>query len=157
MGSPSTNRVYNSHKGGSDAGVDITSALQTRWLEPAGGYKCRIRRARFTGNGDFMATVLDDYRSSGSLASLNVSISDTSADYDDNQNYDNDVLYGPTAFQSIQDHHSIGVLRAMSIRIDETSSLVTTGRPIVQGGVDPEQGAWSLSNVKLLAIDLGIE
>lgn len=157
FGSPSTNRIYNSHKGGTDAGVAISSALQTRWLEPAGGYLSRIRRARFVGNGIFQASVLKDYETSGSLATLNVSIASSAGVYNTGQLYDNDVLYGPTQFQALDDHHSIGIVRAMSVLITETSSLTTTGRPIVSGGVEPEQGAWSLSSIKLLAIDLGIE
>lgn len=150
-------KIYNSHKGGTDDGVAITSALMTRWLEPAGGYLCRIRRARFVGNGSFMATVLQDYETAGSLASLSVVIDSTGATYDAGDLYDDDEMYGPTAFQGIDDHHSIGVVRAMSVLIEETSSLTTTGRPIVAGGVEPEQGAWSLASIKLLAIDLGIE
>lgn len=157
FGSPSTNRIYNSHKSGSDAGVAIRSVLQTLWLEPSEGYKSRIRRIRFTGVGEFDVTVLQDYRVAGTLATLHVAISSDAGIYDDGDLYDDGVLYGPTAFQGIEDHYSIGVVRAVSLRIDETSTVVKTGRSIIEGVITTEQGGWSLSSARMLAVDLGLD
>lgn len=158
MGSPSVNgMIYNAYTGGSDNGTAITSKLRTRWLEPAQGYKTRIRRARFTGRGTFNATLLKDYERSQSGITLPVSIVGNEAIYDDpGAIYDNPgTIYGPTSFQGKQDFYSLGTARAISVLIEETSSTTGAGREIVAGGAIPEVGAWGLAFVSLLTIELG--
>jgi hypothetical protein len=159
MGSPTVNgMVYNGYSGGSDNGVAITSKFQTRWMEPARGYKARIRRIRFTGRGIFNATVLQDFERTQSGITLPVAIVGDEAIYDDpGAVYDDpDTIYGPTRFQGKQDFYSIGVMRQLSIKIEETSSLTHEGREILEGGSLPEEGAWGLAFASVLAIDLGI-
>jgi hypothetical protein len=157
FGSPSTEgRIYNSHVGGSDNGAAIASSLTTRWLEPSGGYLSRLRRVRFTGVGDFTATLLKDYQVSGSGTDLSVSIASETPDYDEGHLYDDDELYGPSSFQGHDDHFSLGTCRSLALRISESSTVVKSGRPIFGGTVLPQQGAWSLAHARFLAVDLGI-
>lgn len=158
MGSPTVDgMVYNAYSGGSDNGTAITSKFQTRWLEPAKGYKARIRRARFTGRGTFNATLLEDYERAQSGVTMPVSIVGAAAIYDDPGSiYDTDDLYGPTIFQGKQDFYSLGVARAVSILIEETSSDIYPGREILEGATLPEEGAWALAFISLMTIDLGI-
>jgi hypothetical protein len=157
FGSPSSDgRIYNSHVGGSDNGAAIASSLTTRWLEPSGGYLSRLRRVRFTGVGDFTATLLKDYQVSGSGTDLSVSIASDTPDYDEGHLYDDDELYGPSAFQGHDDHFSLGTCRSLALKVSETSTVVKSGRPIFGGTVLPQQGAWSLAHARFLAVDLGI-
>jgi hypothetical protein len=157
FGSPTLNgRIYNFGSTGADAGVAITSIFQTRWAEPAGGRKSRLRQARFTGRGTFSADVLKDYYDSSTQAALPVSISPGGAIWDDpGSTWDTSGdLWGPLFFQGFQDFFSLGVCRAVSIKITETSSVSIQGREI--NGVAIEKGNFSLGNIDLLAFDLGI-
>lgn len=157
FGSPSiAGRIYNHGSTGSDAGVAITSSFQTRWAEPSDGRKSRLRSVRFTGRGSFQADVLKDYYDGTSQAALPVSISPGGAIWDDPLYKWDDpgTLWGPLYFQSFQDFHSLGVCRAVSVKITETSSASIQGR--VVAGVPVETGNFSLSNIDFLAFDLGI-
>lgn len=159
MGSPSSaGRIYNTYKGGNDNGAAIVSKFQTGWRELADGNKARIRRARYTGLGEFSATVLKDYEAAGSLAAHDVALLSSAAIYDDaGALYDNpNTLYGPVAYETKQDFWSVGVLRQAAILIEETSSLVGEGPPILDGTAVVQTGAWRLSNIKLMTIDLGV-
>lgn len=156
FGSPSVaGRVYTSHNGGSDAGAAIASTLQFNWKEPNGGHKVRVRRARFVGSGTFDATMIKNYEVSPSGRVLPVAITSSAALYDSGFNYDDPAsIYGPTAFQGHQDFWHVGVGRALSFIITESSTISGFGRPIM-GGASPEIGGWSLSHVNMLCIDLG--
>ena len=157
FGSPTiAGRIYNFGKTGADAGAAITSSIQTRWQEPSGGRKSRLRQVRFTGRGNFQADILKDYYQDASQAAVSVSISPGGAIWD-NPAYkwdDPGSLWGPLYFQSFQDFYSLGVCRAVSVKISETSSSSIQGRTVA--GVPVETGAWTLSNIDFLAIDLGI-
>jgi hypothetical protein len=148
--------IFNSHKGGFDDGVAIASHLQTYWIEPSFGNKTRVRRARFVGFGEFDASLYKDYQSDQNLRTLHVDIEDTSSIYDDPASiYDDPAsIYGPGRFQGFQDFYSIGTFRSFSMRISETSSLTQQSRPVL-GGMTREIGAWSLSHINLMSIDLG--
>lgn len=157
FGSPTiAGRIYNHGKTGADAGVAITSSFQTRWAEPSGGRKSRIRQARVTGRGTFSVDVVKDYYDSATQASLPVVISPGGAVWDNAGSvWDNPAtLWGPLYFQGFQDFYSLGVARAVSLKISETSSGSIQGRTIA--GVPVETGAWTLSNIDLLCFDLGI-
>jgi len=155
FGSPTVNgRIYNSHSTGADDTANIASYFQSRWIEPDFGNKVRIRRLRMIGSGEFNAALYKNYESGQSLRTVlnefeqpNIGIYDTST-------YDSTAVYGPSQFQGISDHWSIGVVRSLSVRIDETSQLTQEGRPII-GVSTGTVGAWSLSHMSLMAIDLG--
>lgn len=156
FGSPTLQgRIYNHGSTGADAGTAITSQFQTHWAEPADGRKSRLRQARFTGRGTFSADILKDYYDSPSQAALPVNISPGGAVWDSTYTWDSpSSLWGPVYFQGFQDFFSLGVCRAVSIRISETSSTSIQGRTVA--GVPMETGAWTLSNIDLLTFDLGI-
>lgn len=157
MGSPTVNGlVYNGYRTGADDGAAIASHMTTYWIEPNFGNLTRIRRARFVGYGTFNASLYKDYESGQSLPTLAVDITPAEWVYDDPLAvYDDpDVTYGPTAFQSYQDFWSIGTVRSLAIRIDETSTISLPGRNVV-GESTGVQGAWTLAHVNLMSIDLG--
>lgn len=154
MGSPTQDgMVYNGYRGGSDDGADIASFMQTYWLEPNYGNLVRVRRARFVGYGEFEAALYRDYEAGQSLPSLSVDITPEEALWDD-FDWDDGTLWGPVAFQDYQDFWSIGTARSFSIRISETSDIVLPGREVAGQSIS-EVGAWTLSHVNLMTIDLG--
>lgn len=156
FGSVSTNRIYNSHKGGSDNGSNIASYMQTNWIEPNDGAKFRIRRLRVSGRGAFTLVPLKDWETAGSLPGQSVDITSPAGGYNEGDLYDNDVLYGPAAFLGHQDFWSSGVFRSIALRVEETSSLVSSGPAIFEGDITPERGAWEMSHVLGMAFDLGV-
>jgi hypothetical protein len=159
FGSPVNNgRIYNSHTGGSDAGVAISSQFQTRWAEPADGKLARLRSSRVVGRGTFSADVFKDYRDGSSQAALAVNIQPGGAIWDDvNSRWDDpDTIYGPLYFQSYQDFYSLGTCRAVSVMFSETSSSSIDGRTIAGGAVPVEVGAWTLAYISFLTFDLGM-
>lgn len=158
FGSPSVNgMIYNHGVGGSDDGAAISSQFQTYWQEPNFGNLTRVRRVRVVGLGIFNVTLYKDYETGGSFASLPVSITNNAGIYDDAGSlYDSDDLYGPVAFQGYQDFYSIGVIRAFSLRIEETSTQTQQGREIIDGQQLPEGGAWRFNSMKIMTIPLGI-
>jgi hypothetical protein len=157
FGSPSSaGRIYNSHRTGADAGTAISCYAQLRWTEPNAGNLTRIRRARFMGMGAFTADIYRDYELSTSMASLSINISSVAAEYDDpNSLYDTDDYYGSLHEQRHDERWSVGVVRSVSVKIVESSSLSFQGRPIAGGASQPEQGAWILSGVRMTVLPLG--
>src|SRR3954451_1561319 len=147
-------RVHNFNVTGSDNGTAISSFLQTRWIEPNYGNLVRIRRIRFVGNGILSATLLQDYESGISQAPLAVNISSSGFKYDESWKYDEGVPYGPGAFQNYQDFYSVGVQRAFALYLSETSTISGQGRSII-GSSANEIGAWELSHVNAMTINLG--
>lgn len=157
MGSPTTaGLVFNGYKTGSDDGVDITSHMQTYWIEPNYGNLTRIRRIRFVGYGEFDASLYKDYESGQSLRTLHVDVTSNTPQWDDGSDWDDGSLWGPKAFQSYQDFWSIGTARSFSVRISETSDSSSPGRNIV-GQSTGEVGAWTISHINLMTIDLGFK
>lgn len=157
FGSPTNNgRIYSHNTGGSDAGSPIASTLQTRWIEPRGGNKTRVRRVRFVGHGNFNATLLRDYVVSQSGATMPVNITDESALWDSGYEWNGSTsVWGPTSFQSHQDFWSLGTYRAFSCQVTETSTNVSTGRVFLEGVPEIEVGAWTLSHISMLTFGLG--
>lgn len=153
FGSPTTNRIYNLAKGGSDAGVAISSAFQTRWAEPADGRKGRLRKARFVGRGTFQADYFKDYQSGPSQAASQVNINPGGLVW--NEGNWNEAEWGPLFFQSYQTFWSLGTCRALSVYISETSSISTSGLTVAGGVVPTEIGAWELAYIDFLTYDLG--
>lgn len=158
FGSPSINgKVYNSHQGGTDDGVAITSAFQSRWIEPNNGRKVRVRQARYTGLGHFASNILKNYDDQNVMRALDVNIVNPGYLYDaPGANYDAaGVVYSTPEHQDTAPYFSIGVCKAAAFTIAETSSLIRTGKNVLGGANAPEQGAWTLSNVTMQVIDLG--
>lgn len=157
MGSPSADGlVFDTHRGGSDDGADIASYMEGAWINPAFGNKINVRRARFIGGGEFDAVLLRDFESGQSGATMHISITGDVPQYDDpDVEYDTGEQYGPVQFQGHQNEWSVAKCREFTIRIEETSALTRTARPVL-GGAEPEIGAWGLSRILFWVIDLGL-
>lgn len=151
----SAGHFYNSHRTGADAGVDIQSSVQLRWIEPNEDSLVRIRRVRVIGLGTFTLEIRQDY-SDDRLSNVAVDIDHSdAAEYDDvGSVYDSDDVYGILEFQGHVDAYSLGVARSISCYVSEGSSITTEGRTILDG-TSPEQGAWTLAAIKMRVIDLG--
>ena len=155
IGSPSVaGRIYDANQTGSDAGVDITSQFQTRWAEPADGKLSRLRSARVVGSGAWQADVFKDYSDGASQAALMVDIESGGMIW--NEDNWNEAEWGPIFFQGYQDFYSLGTARSVSIMINETSSLTSSGHSIA-GGPAPIKGAWTMAYFSILTIDLGMK
>lgn len=157
MGSPSVDgRIYNSHRGGSDAGSPIASEFQTRWMEPNDGRAARLRKARFVGLGELDAYARKDYQDESVLNPMHVNIQEAGPVYDDDASvYDTDDDYVSPSFQSYQDFYSIGVCRSVSVRLVESSSIAQVGPTVLGGTAAQERGAWTMAYISFLTIDLG--
>jgi hypothetical protein len=156
-GSPSVvGQVYKRLTGGSDDGTAITSRFQGRWAEPTGGHQVRITRARVVGRGAFSLDVFTDYQLAPSI-SFSVNLAGSAGTYDDvGSVYDTDDLYGPLKYQDFRDFPQLGVMRAISLRFSETSSVSSSGLQILGAGAAPEVGAFGSYGVSLSYVPLGI-
>lgn len=155
FGSTTANRIFNSHHGGTDNGAAIASSFRSSWAVPNGGNLFRVRQLRVTGAGAFMITPLKDFETAGSGASRQVNITGNIYRYDTGVLYDSGKNYGPSFTESHQDLWSIGVFRAISFQVDETSSIVSSAQPILGGASSLEKGGWELSKMVGVAYDLG--
>lgn len=157
-GSPSANgQVYEYDRTGADDGAAIASRFQTRWLEPTAGHPIRIRRVRVSGTGTFAINVFRNYDLS-STDTVNAQISGTAAIYDDaGAIYDNSLtLYGPLKSENYEDFYSLGVTKAVSLQITESSTVSSFGQQYLQGGSAPETGAWAVFGLDLSYVPLGL-
>lgn len=157
-GSPGANgQVYEQQHGGSDDGAAIASRFQTRWFEPNDGFLTRMRRIRVIGRGAFSLYLRKDFHLSNDDL-LSVNVSGTAGLYDDAAAvYDAaGALYGPLSSQDYQDFQSPGVCKAISFRVEETSTISSTGPQLLESGTAPEIGAWALYGIDLNHVRLGL-
>lgn len=155
FGSPSSNLIFTGFRGGADNGSPIYSTMTTRWLEPYGGNKTRIRRMRFVGHGAFKATPLTDWRTTSALSSLNVNLKKDTTKWNSGVKWNSGAKWGPVGFNQTQDFQSIGVARAIAMKLEETSTDTDAVQQIVSSSIRPEKGAWSLSYIAMMNIQLG--
>jgi len=158
FGSPTVNgKVYNSHVGGTDDGTAITSAFQSRWVEPNFGKKVRIRQIRYTGLGVFTSQVMKNYDEADVMRTIPVEIANPGFLYDDPSSvYDAPgVIYSTPEHQDVAAYWSVGVCKALAFTVSETSSITKLKRNVLGGVNNPEMGAWTLSSVILQSLDLG--
>lgn len=156
FGSPTiVGQVYQGLTGGSDDGAAIQSWFQTKWFEAADGYFMRARKARILGRGTFNVYTRFNY-SVGQGALRNVMISGGGFTWGTGSW--GAGVWGPTTYQNYSDSLlSLGTGRAVSFRIEETSSLATTAPPL-PGTTDAlTVGAWALNGIDLQWIQLGID
>lgn len=135
-GSPTVNgTVYNQLQPvGTDDGAAIVSRFQSAWFELNGGRLARLRRARVSGRGSFTLTTRVDYATSGGAAR---------------------TVTGSAAYAGYAkpDPVSLGVGKAFSFRIDETSTTSKT-TPGLLGGTTDTVGAWGLYGLDLYFVPL---
>jgi hypothetical protein len=156
-GSPTVNgQVYEYDKTGADDGAAIASRWQSRWLEPTSGHPIRIRRLRVSGEGTFTMNVFHDYEL-GPAESMPVAITSSAATYDASFTYDSpSSLYGPTKSEDKQDFMSLGVVKAFSLQITETSTVSSFGTAYLGGTATPELGAWAMFGLNVSFVPLGL-
>lgn len=154
-GSPTVlGQVYEQLKGGSDDGAPITSYFQTRWFELDDGFLTRLRRIRVTGRGTFALYLRFDF-ATGNEVRLDVSLTETGSLYDNPASVYGTSLYAGGIIQGVQDFYSLGTCKAVSFRVEETSSL-TLIAPTVLGANAPAVGAWALYGLDINHIQLGL-
>lgn len=157
-GSPTVSgQVFQQLSGGSDNAATIASWFQTRWVEPNEGFFTRFRSAKVLGRGDFEFYVRANYAVSQGVH-RSVSITRGGFTWNDPAAVWNNpaTLWGPSTLVGYSAPlPSLGTGRAVSFRVEETSTLSTTGAALLGTGVTPEIGAWSLAGVDLSYVQLG--
>lgn len=144
--------VYDVFVGGDDDGADITCRAQTKWFEPNGGSSIRFRRAVINGRGTFNLYVKHDY-DTGQGEVFPISIQGTGATW-------GSAIWGTdtwatTIAQDYQEIFSLGVARAISFEVQETSSSTFLGVPFLDIGSADEQGGVSLYGIIADMVTLG--
>lgn len=157
-GSPTVNgQTYELLRGGSDDGVAIHSYFQTPWFEPSAGILSRLRKLAIEGRGNFTLYTKKDYDTGvGSADPVTISRGGFTWNAPGSTWNAPGVKWGPSAYEAFADPPllSLGTARAVSFRIDETSSIVTSG-PALLGGAAPSVGAWGLYGLDLYFVTLG--
>lgn len=158
-GSPTVSgQVYEKLKGGADDGAAIASWFQTRWFEPSNGFLTRMRKLSALGRGTFNLYTRKDFETGqGKLRMVDVTRggfiwNDPAAIWNDP-----DTIWGPVQYVGYSKPMlSLGTCRAVSFRLEETSSTSVTAPALLGSGSAPEVGAWGLSGLDLLYVQLGI-
>lgn len=158
-GSPTVSgQIYEKLRGGSDNGAAISSWFQTRWFEPANGFLTRLRRLTVLGRGVFNIYTRTDYSTAQGLSD-SVDITRGGFTWNDAASVWNDpgTIWGPTEYVGYSSPlPSLGTARSVSFRVEETGSTSVTAPRLLGSGVAPEVGAWALSGLDLLYVQLGI-
>jgi hypothetical protein len=155
-GSPTvTGQVYKQLTGGADDGATIQSWFQTKWFEPTAGYFFRARKVHLLGRGVFNLFTRFNYTvGQGVLRAVNI----TGGGFVWGTGVWGTGVWGPVVYQNYSAALlSLGTGRAVSFRIEETSSASTTAPPL-PGTTDAlSTGAWGLGGIDLQYIQLGID
>jgi hypothetical protein len=70
--------------------------------------------------------------------------------------YDNSLsLYGPLKTENYEDFYSLGVCKAVSLQVTETSGLASTGVAPLAGSA-PTIGAWQMYGLDVSYVPLGL-
>jgi len=155
-GSPTVNgQVYQQDTTGADDATAISSWFQTRWFEPNSGFLASLWQMRLNGRGSGSSYVRKDYDLAGGDR-FNFALTGDTPTYDSGLLYDSGELYDRLSSQETETFYNLGTCRAFSIRVEETSSLTTTGIQIADAGSEPTVGAWSLYGIDVLHVPLGI-
>jgi hypothetical protein len=149
----SAGNVFDLFRGGSDNGTSILSRFQTRWFEPNGSYRVRIRRCRVQGRGSFNLSVYKDFASSPATWD-NVMLATGGTNW--NAANWNAFTWGPIGYADYQDFPSFGVARAFSFQVAEASTTAKTTPSELVSGPSTETGAWGLYGLTLDYINLGL-
>ena len=158
-GSPSANgQAYTLLSGGSDDGTAIDSYFQTAWFEPAGGFLCRLRKLTVLGRGVGMTIDTRTDYAAGQGITDPIDITTSSDQWNDGTKWNQPgAKWGPAVFEAYSEPlHSLGTGRAVSFRISETSSSTLSSPSLKGSGTSATVGAWALSGIDLLWVQLGI-
>jgi hypothetical protein len=140
---------------GSDDGSSIASRFQTAWYTPEEMGLMRLRRLLVTGRGDFSLYRKWDYTlGDGDL--FPVTLQETASSWDSGFLWsDENSIWGPTNYEDQQKLWSLGVGRAVSFEIQETSTLTQTAPPWLDFTSDVF-GAWAIYHLNGQYVPLGL-
>lgn len=144
--------IFDVFSGGSDDGSAIACRAQTKWFEPNGGSSTRFRRAVVNGRGSFQLYVKHDY-DTGQGEGFPIDIQGTGAVWG-TAVWGTDT-WATTIAQDYQEIFSLGVARAISFEIQETSSLTFQGVPFLDTGASETQGSVSFYGIIADMVTLG--
>jgi hypothetical protein len=143
-----TGQTWKLNNGGSDNGTDITSRFLTRIFEPGGGSEARLQHIRVLGRGaSFTLKALPNFQADG--PDKTVTIVGTGFTWDTDGWDDPTVGWGEDVIEGYADFWPRLVGRAFQLRIDETSSLVSTAPELLGDGAALPVGAWALYGCEL--------
>lgn len=151
-GASSFGYVLHCFTGGADDGDPIACRASTKWFEPNGGSAIRFRRAVVNGRGDFTLSVKHDY-DTGAGEGFPISIQGTAGVW--GASIWGLDTWGATLQQDYQEIFSLGVARAISFSISESSTLTSVGVPFAQDGAAESVGAVALYGVNTDMVTLG--
>jgi hypothetical protein len=150
--SASAGKCFDTFVGGNDDGTAITARYHTKWFEPGLGYKCRLRRIRVEGRGDFSIYTKGDYtQSEGSLslfATDPLGMSWGSGVWGSG-------IWGGELYEDYIDFWSLGVAKSVAFNLTETSSTSALGPKLLADGTAPEVGNFALYGITLDFVRLG--
>jgi hypothetical protein len=149
---PTSGYAFETFKGGDDNGTAITARYQTRWFEPGRGNACRFRRMIVNGRGEFSLYVKRDYTSGqGELNEVAI-VGDA---FVWGTGIWGTGIWGPDIFQEYQEFHSLGLGRAVSFELTESSATSVTGPKLLDDGASPELGAFACYGLTIDYVNLG--
>jgi len=150
--STSLPRIYSVFSGGSDDGTAITARFQTRWFEPGNGYNCRLRKLLVNGRGIASLYVKRNYSQGvGDLYPISVI---GSGFVWDSGTWGSGV-WGPDLFQDFNlPFYALGIARAVSFEVQETSSITVSGPPLLDDGAVQTVGAFAVYALYLDFVNL---
>jgi hypothetical protein len=147
--------VYETFRGGSDDGLDITSHWQSRWFEPLRGYEMRMRRLIVQGRGTYDLYVKGNYRASGILCPVSTYTPSALPYFIWNESNWNEAVWGPsTGYEDYARFHSLGHARSVSFSLTETSQASATGPNVLPDGSPMEVGAFAMYGLHLDLVSL---
>lgn len=158
-GSPTVSgQIYEKLRTGTDDGAAIASWFQSRWFEPSNGFLTRLRRLTALGRGTYNLYTRRDYETGqGKLRSVDITRggftwNDPAAVWNDP-----DTIWGPAQYVGYSKPMvSLGTCRSVSFRVEETGTTSVIAPALLGSGSSAEVGAWGLSGLDLLFVQLGI-
>lgn len=144
--------IFDVFAGGADDGAAVTCRAQTKWFEPNGGSSTRFRRAVINGRGVFNLYVKRDY-DTGQGEGFPIAIQGTGAIW-------GTAVWGTDTWstalsQDYQEIFSLGVARAISFEIQESSSNTFVSPPFLDVGGQETQGSVALYGIIADMVTLG--
>lgn len=148
---PNAAYVWDTFKGGTDEGANITSRWQTYWVPLDVGREIRVRQARVWGRGEFSIHVHTDFQGGDGVEYPIVFPTDfgrwgTGAW--------GTFIWGPNPLEGNTAIRSLGVARHMSFSMRAITSQSGAARPIL-GGPAAEVGAVAFFGLNLMRLPLG--
>ncbi len=148
-----TGQIYKLNTGGTDNGAAIQSWWQTKVFEPNAGYQGRLQLCRMLGRGTFTVTVRTDFLTSGGVSTT---LSSPMTGFSWGTGIWGTDAWGESSGEDYRMFQPRSVGRAFQVRVDETSSIISSAAPLLETGVGLTFGAWGLYALQLNFTPLGL-